>query len=139
MTEFLQDILMEAACSSLAVPPCKSMTVEAMWLFGNYPMTLPLCVAAFGVLVGCMFSYGAGVLLDVLRQKHQETINIQHYDAARPYVLRFISPLMLIYWVGPFTAVSLVLGFFRMRWWAVALLVLCGAALRVAWMMRAHA
>lgn len=134
MTDFLQDIFIENACGTFAIPPCRSRIIEAMWLFGGYEMTMPIVVAILATLLGSMLSYVLGVGADVLRVRHSEKANIKYYAIARPYALKFLSPFILLYWVGPFTIISMLMGFFRMRWQIVALLTLCGVALKIVWL-----
>jgi membrane protein YqaA with SNARE-associated domain len=137
MTNYLLDIFTETACRSFALPACKSVTIETMWMFGGVDMTIPLVVAIVATLVGMMASYVLGQGLHRVLVRHKEVISAEHFALAQPYVLRFFSPLILIYWAGPLTVVSMFLGLFQMRWWKVALLTLCGALLRAAWVYHA--
>lgn len=129
------DIFREAACASLAVAPCKTLTLEAMWLFGQSVWPWPALAMAMGALCGVMLSYALGMAGDVLRQKYTHIVTIAHYDVARPYVLRYLSPLLLLHWVAPFMAISLVSGLFRVHWLLVVVLTLAGEVLRFAWLM----
>jgi membrane protein YqaA with SNARE-associated domain len=134
MTEWLRDIALESVCATLPVPPCKSVTLEALAQFGTVSMAAPFCIAALAALCGLLLGFGVGHLLNRLRLRHQDKVNFQHYDKAQHYVLRFLSPFLLVYWIAPFQLVALFVGFFGMRLWPVVVLILCGAALHGLWL-----
>ncbi len=140
MDQFSFQIFLENICDASILPLGADRTYLAMIWFGGYDMLQPSVWALTGATIGCLVNWWIGWLLSKVREKNKKYLSDAHYAKGQK-VMRTAGLALLFLWAfipfGPLW--PMIAGFFRMKWWQVAIIVAAGHALYLYYLFSAAA
>ena len=131
MIETYLSLFLDTFLASLVLPVKSEMVLPAMLIFNAYDKYLVLAVALAGSVIALLINWQIGKFfsfikrMDMFADKEEEIIKIENFW--NKYVIWFLPVATFFGAIGPI--LCLFSGFFRVRFWYLLPLIICGRAI----------
>jgi membrane protein YqaA with SNARE-associated domain len=125
-SDFLWFVLQEHIGNASIIPFVTSVTLEAMRLFGDYDLTLPLVASVIGSVIGCALNWGIGMGIRFVGERTRWNEK-NEFKKSSHFFTHYGVALAAFYWIPLGAIILVILGFFRAPLWKILIAVTVGS------------